>query len=89
MWWRGVSLVMAIAAVLGVFVEIPIISAYAFWILVAAFMAILRVASSRAEPHFRAERGISDTRNPTCEIVRGRSLSRLKFADFRDDAGAD
>ena len=38
MWWRGVSLVMAIAAVLGVFVEIPIISAYAFWILVAAFI---------------------------------------------------
>jgi hypothetical protein len=38
MWWRGVSLVMAIAAVVGVFVEIPIISDYAFWILVAAFI---------------------------------------------------
>jgi hypothetical protein len=36
---RAVSLVMAIAAVLGVFVEIPIISDYAFWILVAASLS--------------------------------------------------
>jgi hypothetical protein len=34
---RGLA-VMAIAAVLGVFVEIPIISDYAFWILVAAIL---------------------------------------------------
>ena len=33
---RMVSLVIAIVAVLGVFVEIPIVSDYAFWILVGA-----------------------------------------------------
>jgi Na+(H+)/acetate symporter ActP len=33
---RMVSLVLAIVAVLGVFVEVPIVSDYAFWILVGA-----------------------------------------------------
>jgi type IV secretory pathway VirB3-like protein len=39
--WRAVSLVMAIAAIVGVFVAIPIISAYAFWFLVAAIIVWL------------------------------------------------
>jgi hypothetical protein len=35
---RIVSLLMAQAAVLGTFVEIPIISNYAFWVLVGAYL---------------------------------------------------
>jgi hypothetical protein len=36
--WRMISLVIAIVAVVGVFVEIPIVSDYAFWILVVALI---------------------------------------------------
>ena len=35
---RMASFVMAVAAVVGVFAEIPIISAYAFWVLVGAYL---------------------------------------------------
>jgi hypothetical protein len=35
---RMASLVLAIVAVLGLFVEIPIISDYAFWVLVGAYL---------------------------------------------------
>jgi hypothetical protein len=35
---RMISLVIAIAAVVGVFVEIPVVSNYAFWVLVGAFL---------------------------------------------------
>jgi hypothetical protein len=38
---RMVSLVIAIVAVLAVFVEIPIISDYAFWILAVAYLQIV------------------------------------------------
>jgi hypothetical protein len=44
---RIVSLAMATAAVVGVFAEIPIFSAYAFWVLVGAYflwLAIHRLA---------------------------------------------
>jgi hypothetical protein len=41
--WRAVSLVMAIAAIVGVFAVIPIISGYAFWFLVAAVIVWLGV----------------------------------------------
>ena len=40
---RLVSLVMANAAIVGVFTEIPIISDYAFWVLVAAYFIWLAV----------------------------------------------
>ena len=43
---RMVSLVIAIVAVLGVFVEIPIVSDYAFWILVAAYLVVVGVTRS-------------------------------------------
>ena len=33
-----ISLVIAIAAIVGVFVEIPVVSNYAFWVLVVAFL---------------------------------------------------
>jgi hypothetical protein len=42
---RIASLVMAIAAVVGIFVEIPIISNYAFWVLVGAYLIWLGVHS--------------------------------------------
>ena len=38
---RLVSLVMEIAAIVGVFVEIPIVSEWAFWLLVGAYLARL------------------------------------------------
>jgi len=34
---RMASLVIAVAAVLGVFIEIPVVSDFAFWVLVAAY----------------------------------------------------
>jgi len=43
---RMVSIVIAIVAVLGVFVEIPIVSDYAFWILVAAYLVVVGVTRS-------------------------------------------
>jgi hypothetical protein len=50
---RLVSLVMATAAVVGVFNEIPIISNYAFWVLVGAYflwLAVHRLAKNRVKP---------------------------------------
>jgi hypothetical protein len=40
---RLVSLVMEIAAIVGVFVEIPIVSEWAFWLLVGAYLLWLGV----------------------------------------------
>jgi hypothetical protein len=42
--WFAVSLMMAIASVVGVFIFIPLGSAHAFWIAVAAYVIL---ASSR------------------------------------------
>jgi hypothetical protein len=44
--WSVVSLVMFVAAIVGVFVEIPIVSDYAFWVMVAA-----TIISSVPTPH--------------------------------------
>jgi hypothetical protein len=38
MWIRMASFVLAVVAVLAVFIEIPIISNYAFWVLVGAYL---------------------------------------------------
>jgi hypothetical protein len=46
------SLVIAIVAVLGLFVEIPIISDYAFWVLVGAYL-IWHGVHSRPKKSFR------------------------------------
>jgi len=43
-----VSLLLVILAVLSVFIEIPIISNYAFWVVIAAYLLL---AGSRS--HFR------------------------------------
>lgn len=43
-----ISLVIAIVAVVGVFVEIPVVSDYAFWVLVGAFL--VWAAAHRANP---------------------------------------
>ena len=43
---RMVSIVIAIVAVLGVFVEVPIVSDYAFWILVAAYLVVVGVTQA-------------------------------------------
>jgi hypothetical protein len=40
----ALSLIMAVASIVGVFVFIPLVSAYAFWIAVAAYVIL---ASSR------------------------------------------
>jgi len=45
-WGAVTSLVLLIVAVLGVFVEIPIVSDYAFWILVAAYLVVVGVTRS-------------------------------------------
>jgi hypothetical protein len=48
-----VSLVMATAAVVGVFTEIPILSNYAFWVLVSAYfvwLAVHRLVRHRFKP---------------------------------------
>ena len=48
-----VSLVMATAAVVGVFTEIPVLSNYAFWVLVGAYfvwLAIHRLVRHRFKP---------------------------------------
>jgi predicted branched-subunit amino acid permease len=50
---RIVSLVMANAAVVGVFAYIPILSEYAFWFLVGAYfiwLAVHRLAKNRFKP---------------------------------------
>ena len=42
--WVGlISLLVALFAVAGIFIEIPIVSNYAFWFLIAAFMLRLFV----------------------------------------------
>jgi hypothetical protein len=43
-YWFAISLMMAIASVVGIFIFIPLISAYAFWIAVTAYVIL---ASSR------------------------------------------
>jgi hypothetical protein len=48
---RMISLVIAIVAVLRVFVEIPIVSDYAFWVLVGALLVWL--AAHRLNPKNR------------------------------------
>jgi hypothetical protein len=50
---RIVSLAMANAAVVGVFTEIPILSDYAFWVLVGAYfiwLAVHRLGKDRFKP---------------------------------------
>jgi hypothetical protein len=42
---RLLSLVMAEAAIVGLFVEIPILSSYAFWIMVAAYLLWIVISS--------------------------------------------
>ena len=45
--WSVVSLVMFVAAIVGVFVEIPIVSDYAFWVMVAATITFLSIITAR------------------------------------------
>jgi hypothetical protein len=50
---RMISLAIAIAAVLAVFVEIPIVSEYAFWVLVGAILVWESVHRPNAKNWFR------------------------------------
>ena len=50
---RMASLVIAIVAVLGVFVEIPIVSDYAFWVLVGAILVWELVHTENTKIRFR------------------------------------
>jgi uncharacterized membrane protein HdeD (DUF308 family) len=47
-WGFTTSLVIAAIAVVGVFVEIPIISDYAFWVLFGAFLLLAGIGYERA-----------------------------------------
>jgi hypothetical protein len=38
--WFALSLIMAISSVVSVFIFIPVISVYAFWIVVAAYIIL-------------------------------------------------
>jgi hypothetical protein len=38
--WFALSLIMAIAAIVSVFVFIPVVSAYAFWMVVGAYIIL-------------------------------------------------
>jgi hypothetical protein len=51
--WRMISLVIAIVAVVGVFVEIPIVSDYAFWVLVGALVIWLGAHAPNTKNWFR------------------------------------
>jgi hypothetical protein len=51
---RLLSLVMAVAAIVGLFVEIPILSSYAFWIMVAAH--VLWIVISKPPPNKKGPR---------------------------------
>jgi hypothetical membrane protein len=50
---RMASLVIAIVAVLAIFVEIPIVSDYAFWVLVGALLIWMGVHSQNTKVRFR------------------------------------
>jgi len=45
-WGVMTSLVLLLVAIVGVFVEIPIVSDYAFWILVAAYLVVVGVTQA-------------------------------------------
>jgi hypothetical protein len=55
MWIRMVSFVLAVFAVLAVFIEIPIISNHAFWVLVGAYLLYV----ARFRPHIPVVRLVS------------------------------
>jgi uncharacterized membrane protein HdeD (DUF308 family) len=50
---RMISLVIAIAAIVAVFVEIPYVSDYVFWVLVGAFLVWQAVHKPNAKNWFR------------------------------------
>ena len=50
---RMASLVIAIVAVLAIFVEIPIVSDYAFWVLVGALLIWMGIHSQNTKNRFR------------------------------------
>jgi hypothetical protein len=50
---RMISLVIAIVAVVAVFVEIPVVSEYAFWVLVGAILVWLAVHKPNVKNWFR------------------------------------
>jgi hypothetical protein len=50
---RLLSLVMAVAAIVGLFVEIPILSKFALWIMVAAYLLWLAIADWDTKQGFR------------------------------------
>jgi hypothetical protein len=50
---RMVSIAIAMVAILGVFVEIPVVSDYAFWIMVVALLVWLAVHPQNPKNRFR------------------------------------
>jgi hypothetical protein len=39
-WWLMLSLLLTMGAIVGVFVDIPIVSKYAFWIMAASYVIL-------------------------------------------------
>jgi hypothetical protein len=52
---RMASLVMSYAAIMGVYVEIPIVSNYAFWVLVGAYFLWIGVSRKQGKKRFALE----------------------------------
>jgi hypothetical protein len=56
-WGVVASLVIATLAVLGIFVEIPIISDYAFWVMTGAFLVFAGTAYENARKLRKRNKG--------------------------------
>jgi hypothetical protein len=56
---RVASLVMSHAAVVGVFAEIPIVSNYAFWVLVGAYLLWIGVSRRESKKGFKLQTSCS------------------------------
>jgi hypothetical protein len=48
-YWTMVTIVLLLVAIVGVFVEIPIVSTYAFWVLFVAYLVSVGSTSFRRE----------------------------------------
>jgi hypothetical protein len=55
MFGRVASQVMSYAAVAGVLIEIPIVSNYAFWVMVGAYLLWIGVNPPRGPNHFKLQ----------------------------------
>jgi hypothetical protein len=55
---RLISLMIAVAAIIGIFVDLPIISSYAFWIMVATLPDVARRQSRAHHKTFQVSTNV-------------------------------